>query len=203
MSNRTRTVWASVTVTVAAGTAAVCCLLVVFATPAVGAPLHGGFPNSHVPKAGFDWLNPFGPHGSALVGSTPTVAGPSELALDPATHTIYVTNGYNDNGPNAGGDTLSVIDARHCQAQDLSACKGPWPTIKVGNLPSSIAIDQGTDTVYVTSVGDDTVSVFNGATCNAMNTSGCGQTPATVPVGVPDRPVRRPGQPYGVRPKLR
>ena len=37
--------------------------------------------------------------------------------------------------------------------------------------------------MYVTSVGDNTVSVFNGATCNAMNTSGCGQTPATVPVG--------------------
>ena len=68
--------------------------------------------------------------------------GPSELALDPATHTIYVANGNNDNGPNAGGNTVSVIDARHCNAQDVSRCKGPWPTITVGNLPSTIAIDQ-------------------------------------------------------------
>jgi DNA-binding beta-propeller fold protein YncE len=121
--------------------------------------------------------------GSALVGSAPVGNGPSELALDPATHTIYVANGNNANGPNAGGNTVSVIDARHCNAQDVSHCKGPWPTITVGNLPSTIAIDQHTDTVYVTDSGDNTVSVFNGATCNALVTSGCGQKPATVPVG--------------------
>ena len=80
--------------------------------------------------------------GSALVGSAPVGTGPSELALDPATHTIYVANGNNDNGPNAGGNTVSVIDARHCDAQDVSRCQGPWPTITVGNLPSTIAIDQ-------------------------------------------------------------
>jgi DNA-binding beta-propeller fold protein YncE len=109
--------------------------------------------------------------------------GPSELALDPATHTIYVANGNNDDGPNAGGDTISVIDDRHCNAHDVSHCKGPWPTIKVGNLPSTIAIDQKSDTVYVTT-GDNAVSVFNGATCNALDHSGCRQTPATVPVGL-------------------
>jgi DNA-binding beta-propeller fold protein YncE len=122
--------------------------------------------------------------GSALVGSAPVGNGPSELALDAATHTIYVANGYNDNGQSAGGNTVSVIDARHCQAMDVSRCKGPWPTITVGNLPSTIAIDQATDTVYVTDTGANTVSVFNGATCNALDTSGCGQTPATVPVGL-------------------
>jgi DNA-binding beta-propeller fold protein YncE len=121
--------------------------------------------------------------GSALVGSTPVGKGPSEVALDPATHTIYVTNGNNANGGNAGGNTVSVIDARHCNAQDVSRCRGPWPTITVGNLPARVAVDQKTDTVYVTDFGDNAVSVFNGATCNALNTSGCGQKPATVPVG--------------------
>jgi YVTN family beta-propeller protein len=106
------------------------------------------------------------------------------MAFDPATHTVYVANGNNDNGPNAGGDTVSVIDTRHCRAQDLSLCHGPWPTITVGSLPSSIAVDEATGTVYVTNWGDGTVSVFNGATCNAINTSGCGQQPATVPVGL-------------------
>jgi DNA-binding beta-propeller fold protein YncE len=126
---------------------------------------------------------PFG-FGSALVGSAPVGEGPSLLAVDPATHTIYVANGNNDNGPDAGGDTVSVIDSRRCDARDVSRCKGPWPTIKVGELPSGIAVDEATDTVYVTSVGDDTVSVFNGATCDALNVSGCGQTPAEVPVGL-------------------
>jgi len=125
--------------------------------------------------------------GSALVASAPVGNGPDVVALNPATHTLYVTNGFNTNGPNAGGDTVSVIDARHCNAQDVSRCRGPWPTIKVGNLPSGIAIDERTDTVYVSSgenEGPGIVSVFNGATCNATNTAGCDQTPATVPVGL-------------------
>ena len=127
--------------------------------------------------------------GSALVGSAPTGNSPSLLALSPATHTIYVANGENNNGASTGGgDTVSVIDARHCNAHDVSRCKGPWPTITVGNrtlgdLPSGIAIDRKTDTVYVTNVGANTVSVFNGATCNAEDTRGCTQTPAEVPVG--------------------
>jgi DNA-binding beta-propeller fold protein YncE len=131
---------------------------------------------------------PFG-FRSALVGATPVGDGPSLLALNSATHTIYVANGANDNGPSAGGDTVSVIDARQCNAHNLSRCPGPWPTIAVGNrtpgdLPSGIAIDQATDTVYVANVGANTVSVFNGATCNALDHAGCGQTPANVPVGL-------------------
>jgi DNA-binding beta-propeller fold protein YncE len=131
-------------------------------------------------------VNPFFGFGSSLMGSAPVGAGPSTLAINPATHTIYVANGYNDNGTQlpVPGDTVSVINARDCQAQDLSRCKGPWPTITVGRMPSGVAIDTRTNTVYVSNVQDNTVSVFNGATCNAENTSGCEQTPATVPVGL-------------------
>jgi DNA-binding beta-propeller fold protein YncE len=125
-----------------------------------------------------------GSFGSALVGSAPVGDGPSVAALDAATHTLYVANGNNANGPNAGGNTVSVIDARHCSAQDVSRCQGPWPTITVGNLPAGVAVDARTDTVYVTDFGDNTVSVFNGATCNALDHSGCGQKPATVPAGL-------------------
>ncbi len=121
--------------------------------------------------------------GSALVGSAPVGKGPSAVAVDAATHTIYVGNGNNADGPNAGGDTVSVIDDRQCNAQDVARCKGPWPAITVGDLPAGVAVDQKTDTVYVTDFGDGTVSVFNGATCNATDTSGCRQKPATVPVG--------------------
>jgi hypothetical protein len=77
-----------------------------------------------------------------------------------------------------------VIDARRCNVHDLSHCRGPSATIRVGKLPAGIAIDEPTDTVYVTSVGDDSVSVFNAATCDATNTSGCGQKLARVPVGL-------------------
>ncbi len=160
------------------------------ASPAAGSP----FPSS--PAAGASPTSPLtgalpdagssGGFGSSLVGSAPVGNGPSTLAINPSTHTIYVANGFNDNGDPlpTPGNTVSVINARHCRAQDVSRCQGPWPTITVGNLPSGIAIDQRSDTVYVTNYADNTVSVFNAATCNAENASGCGQTPATIPVGV-------------------
>jgi DNA-binding beta-propeller fold protein YncE len=126
--------------------------------------------------------------GSALVGSAPTPPSPNLVALDPATHTIYVANGYSDDTPNGVGDTVSVIDSRHCNTRDVSACAGPWPTITVGDGtptddPSGIAIDERTHTVYVSNAGANTVSVFNGATCNAEVTFGCAQFAANVPVG--------------------
>ena len=132
--------------------------------------------------AAFDLRGGLG-SGSALVSSAPVGNGPGANALDEATHTLYVASGFNDNGNAVGGNTVSVIDTRRCRADDVSHCKGPWPTITVGNQPSGIAIDEQTDTVYVSNIADNTVSVFNGATCNGQNTSGCGQTPATVPVG--------------------
>jgi hypothetical protein len=131
-----------------------------------------------------------GPFGfrSALVASAPVGNGPGFMAVDPATHTLYVTNGFSADGNPEGGNTVSVIDERHCQADDVSRCKGPWPTLTVGSDPnadpSGVAIDERTDTLYVSNAGDNTVSVFNGATCNAETSAGCGQTPATVPVGM-------------------
>jgi DNA-binding beta-propeller fold protein YncE len=71
---------------------------------------------------------------------------------------------------------------------DTTGCGTP-ATAKVGDGPAGIAVDPATDTVYVTNSGPGmdgsghTVSVINGATCNAGNTSGCSQTPATVHVG--------------------
>jgi len=183
----------------------VSCLVVVLVAGAAGAPFPGrssgaqgpgldlpglGAPGFGVPglPGGFGPVGPSGGRsgslGSALVGSAPTGVAPSQLADDPATHTLYAANGLNENGPNLGGDTVSVIDTRQCQAFDVSGCRGPWPTIKVGNLPSTIAVDEATNTVYVANSGDNTVSVFNGATCDALDTSGCRQTTATVPVGL-------------------
>jgi YVTN family beta-propeller protein len=126
---------------------------------------------------------PFG-FGSALLASAPVRPEPSAVAVDRTTNTIYVANGVNVSGPSTvTGDTVSVIDGRRCRASDVSRCKGPWPTVKVGDSPSTITVDQATDTVYVTILSNDTVAVFNGATCNGRVSSGCGQTAAHVPVG--------------------
>jgi DNA-binding beta-propeller fold protein YncE len=121
--------------------------------------------------------------GSAQRGAAPTGDGPSAVAVDPATHTAYVGNGFNANGPVTGGNTVSVIDTRRCRADDVRACAGPWPTVTVGTEPSTLAVDRATHTLYVTNSADNTVSVVDGRACNGVRTGGCDQTPATVPVG--------------------
>jgi DNA-binding beta-propeller fold protein YncE len=53
--------------------------------------------------------------------------------------------------------------------------------------PTGIAVNTATDTIYTANLangeGPGTVSIINGATCNGQNATGCGQTPATAPVG--------------------
>ena len=114
--------------------------------------------------------------GCTVFAPTTTVGNaPQGVAADPATNTVYVTNG-ND-------DTVSVINAAVCDAFDRADCNRAWPTFKVGNYAQDLRVDQATDTIYVVNAPDNTVSVVNGATCNATNSSGCGQTPALVHVG--------------------
>jgi YVTN family beta-propeller protein len=106
-------------------------------------------------------------------------ASPAGVAIDQTTGTAYVANN--------GGNTVSVIDTATCNATDHTGCDQPPATVTVGSNPFGIAVDQATDSVYVTELGQsdegDTVSVINGATCNATVRTGCGQTPATVTVG--------------------
>jgi YVTN family beta-propeller protein len=104
---------------------------------------------------------------------------PAGVAVDQATGTVYVANN--------GGNTVSVIDAAICNATDHAGCAQPPGTIAVGSSPFAIAVNQVTDSVYVTELGTndegDTVAVINGASCNATTHAGCGQAPATITVG--------------------
>lgn len=111
--------------------------------------------------------------------------GPFAIGIDDATHTLYVSD--------SNSDMVSVINAATCNAEVLSGCGQTAATLTVGDGPNGVAVDVATDTVYVANSGSafsgngdafgDTVSVINGATCNATDTSGCGQMPATVKVG--------------------
>jgi len=113
-------------------------------------------------------------------------SGPFGVALDPVTDTVYVTN----IGPKDEGDTVSVIDAATCSGEVQSGCGQTPAQVTVGSGPFGIAVNTATDTVYVANTGQllttadgNTVSVINGTTCNATDSSGCGQSPATVMVG--------------------
>ena len=119
--------------------------------------------------------------GCAPLGAPiPVGAGSAELALNELTHTLYVANGDDD--------TVSVLDVRQCSAERHGSCAQSAPTVAVGDNPRRVAVDPGTNSVYVSNYGVDepgtTVSVLDGARCSAAISSGCGRPPATVTVGL-------------------
>jgi YVTN family beta-propeller protein len=104
---------------------------------------------------------------------------PQEAALDLVTRTWYVES---DPENNTDG-SVTVLSASTCNAHRSSGCVSSSPTVQVGNGPVAMAIDQVTDTIYVVNSNSDTVSVINGATCNAQDSSGCQDVPPVVHVG--------------------
>jgi YVTN family beta-propeller protein len=102
-------------------------------------------------------------------------ASPVAAAVDEATDTVYAVNEV--------GGTVSVVNGAACNASVATGCGRSPQQVDVGNAPDGVAIDQTTDTVYVANSQDNTVSVINGATCNAKATSGCGQAPPTISIG--------------------
>jgi DNA-binding beta-propeller fold protein YncE len=111
----------------------------------------------------------------AQAPTTSVGAAPSGVAVDTATHTVYVAN--------PGDDTVSVLNASQCSSSDAAGCTSPSPTVHVGAGPTGVAVDQATDSVYVADNGGGTVSVINGGTCNATEQSGCMGNPPTINVG--------------------
>ena len=104
--------------------------------------------------------------------------GPQALDVDVATDTVYTADAGSGNG-----DTVSVIDGATCNAADGTGCGRAPRTITVGSGAWWVAVDQANNTVYAANNNDGTVSVINGALCNASVTSGCGSTPPAVTTG--------------------
>ena len=132
------------------------------------------------------------PGGKATTSSSPTAPetrtvkvgiGLQDMVLNPATHTLYTVS-----DPEHGFyGSVSVLDASTCNALRASGCTGHTPSVQVGIGPGALDVDQATDTVYVVNSNSNTVSVINGATCNAQRTAGCSRTPPVI--NLPDNPV--------------
>jgi YVTN family beta-propeller protein len=112
--------------------------------------------------------------GTVVVG-----VNPQDSALDPLTGTLYVESDPENGNPG----TVTVLNASTCGALRTSGCVNDRPSAQVGSGPVGIAVDQATDTIYVVNSGSNTVSVINGATCNAQHASGCSNIPPTVTAG--------------------
>jgi DNA-binding beta-propeller fold protein YncE len=102
-------------------------------------------------------------------------ARPQFLAVDPRTDTIYVGN--------VGSNTISVIDGRRCGAAAKGGCGRLRASIAVGPGPFTMALNDLTRSLYVTTLGAPTVAIVDVEACNAANVRGCGRRPALVNVG--------------------
>jgi DNA-binding beta-propeller fold protein YncE len=117
-------------------------------------------------------------HGAEPVATIPVGPDPIGVALDRVTHTLYVANAADDLP-----GTVSAVDTRHCNGLDTGRCDQNWPTTPAGRVPWAIAVDPRTHTVFTTNLRDATVSVIQGASCNATNHTGCARTAPRVPIG--------------------
>jgi DNA-binding beta-propeller fold protein YncE len=80
-----------------------------------------------------------------------------------------------------GDDTVSVLDSATCNARDQAGCPAVAPTFESGVVPGLVLPDPATDTVYVANIGDNTVSVLDGAACDATHHAGCRHPAPSVP----------------------
>jgi DNA-binding beta-propeller fold protein YncE len=116
--------------------------------------------------------------GSAGAAGSPQIevgGFPTGIALDPATHTLWVGNGTTN--------TVSLIDAKRCNASTYAACHRHASALTSGLDPVGIAIDGKTHTVYVANASG-TVAVLDSRSCTAAKPAGCKLHPATVRVGL-------------------
>jgi YVTN family beta-propeller protein len=106
---------------------------------------------------------------------------PGGIAVNSRTDTIYVAG--------ESSNDVSVLDGRTCNARATSGCRQTPVHVLAGSGARGIAVNEVTNTVYVANTAANTVSVINGATCNARVHAGCGQQAAVAPVGVSPRRV--------------
>jgi DNA-binding beta-propeller fold protein YncE len=100
---------------------------------------------------------------------------PQFLAVDRRTHTVYVAN--------VGSNTISVVDGRRCNARTTAGCGRPALDIPLGPEPFALAINEATDSLYVTALGGTTVSILDLRDCKAAELRGCLRPPVTIDVG--------------------
>jgi DNA-binding beta-propeller fold protein YncE len=106
-------------------------------------------------------------------------AGPFGLAVDDATHTLYVLDNHDGNLPG----TVTILSTAACNGFVTSGCAGKFPTVFVGRSPRLAGLDARTGLLYVTNHGSADVSVLNTARCNAEAPAGCAAPVPEVSVG--------------------
>ena len=103
----------------------------------------------------------------------PTGSWPVHIMVDQATNTAYIANQLDH--------SISVVDGTKCNGKNSSKCT-PIATIYPGPNPTDLVLDVAHRTLFASLAGgnSDSIAVIDIGSCNATNTSGCGQTPKQV-----------------------
>jgi DNA-binding beta-propeller fold protein YncE len=117
-------------------------------------------------------------HSAQLVGTLATPGQAGGLVVDRATHTLYIPN-WDFDVPGR----VSVVDTRVCNGLDQSGCGRSWPTTPSGRAPIQLTLDPATHRVFSANFADATLSVIDGASCNALSERGCARVAPRVPIG--------------------
>ena len=106
-------------------------------------------------------------------------ASPYALAVDDATHTLYVADNHDGDMPG----TLTLVNTATCNGFVTSGCGGTFRTVFAGRAPRFAELDAQTGLLYVTNYSSADVSVLNTAHCNAGSATGCPEQAPEVAVG--------------------
>ena len=114
---------------------------------------------------------------SSCVALATITVGPAPLyvVLDPTTDTVYASI--------LGSNTIAVVNGATCNATNITGCGQTPAVVTLTDTPIGLALDTATHTLYVGYASEGPVAIINTATCNAANTSGCGQTPVPTSAG--------------------
>ena len=113
-----------------------------------------------------------------------------DIAVNATTDTIYVATVTSAGSSNV----ISVFDGATCNATTTTGCDQSPALMTVGPSDGcsavAVAVNEASNTIYATNteccnvpILGDKVYVYNGATCDAADTTGCSSDPATVTAG--------------------
>ena len=105
---------------------------------------------------------------------------PSGIAADDANHTVYISS---EDG------FVAAVDSAACDSVDTSGCASAPAQARTGTDSRGDVVSAGTQTLYVTNAGSDSVSVISTATCNAASRGGCKGAQPSFPVGASPRRI--------------
>ena len=100
------------------------------------------------------------------------------IAINKTTNTVYVNN--------RGNGTVSVINGATCNVSVNSSCSQAQPTTTIStqvNALDDLAIDETTNTIYVTNRLANMVAIVDARHCQGSDSSGCAQSWPTITVG--------------------